>query len=463
MADCSCRFGNWFTIRFPRGLNVVFTSSPEAAKDVFAGDPDKLFAGEGNAIFKPLLGQHSLLVLDGPTHRRARRLMMPPFHGDRMKAYGKTIGGIVTRHLALWPRSRSFRLHPAMQSVTMDVILTTVFGLSEGERLRRLREKLIELLDSNQSATDLFMSGLFLDADGNPPFAALMEAFGRRTRWGSFINLRREIDGILFAEISDRRKIDVHGREDVLSLLIAAKDQDGESLNDQELRDEMITLLVAGHETSATALSWIFYRLSTHPQVLKKLQEELAQASGEEHVNPEVIMGLPYLEAVINETLRLDPVASFVWRILKAPMRLGGRDLPAGTAIAPSIYLIHRSPSLWPDPESFDPDRFIRSHPAPWEFLPFGGGGRRCLGMAFATYEIKLIVASVLQSLSVKAVPGYMAKVIRRGVIFAPSDGMPVILATRPGISNTQSKADRKPSSISEIIRPSASRRPRLC
>lgn len=412
--SCSARYGDWFTLRLRPGLDVVFTSSPEAAKDVFAGDPDKLHAGEGNAILKPLLGRRSVLVLDGPEHRRVRRLMMPPFHGDRMKAYGAAIGEIAARHIERWPRGRRFELHPALQAVTLDVILATVFGLTEGERLARLRAKLTQLLNSHQSATEMLLSILLLDRDGVPPFAQAQERLGW-TPWGRFMRLRREIDAILYEEIADRRARDARGREDVLSLLIAARDQDGRALDDEEVRDEMVTLLVAGHETSATALSSLFLRLASEPAVAERIRKE----------------GGEYLDAAINESLRLDPVVPFVWRLLKAPMRLGGRDLPAGAAIAVAIYLLHRSPKLWKDPLLFNPDRFMNARPAAWEFLPFGGGGRKCLGLPFALYEMRVVVASVLARLDLSPVPGYRPKHVRRGITLAPSEEAPVLLSPR--------------------------------
>lgn len=426
MDDCARRYGDWFTIRLRRRLKVVFTSDSQAVKDLFAGDPDKLYAGEQNNIFKPLLGRQSILVLDGSAHRRVRRLMMPPFHGDRMKAYGSVIGGIVARRMESWPEGEVLRLHPELQAITLEVILKTIIGLSEGERVSALRARLVELLESNQSATDMFLTNLLLDAEGRPPLAAVQRRLGRFSLWGRFLSLREEIDRLVFAEIAERRRAGGPRRDDILSLLIAAKDQDGDALDDQELRDEMITLLVAGHETSATALSWIFSRLSAHPEVLRKLRDELA-ALPVGPPDPAAVMSLPYLDAVINETLRLNPIVPFVWRILKEPLRLGGRDFPAGVAVAPSIYLLHRSAKIWPDPERFDPDRFLDSKPAPWEFLPFGGGHRRCLGQAFAVYEIKMVLATVLQAMIVRPAPGYGVKVVRRGIAFAPSDQTPVV------------------------------------
>jgi cytochrome P450 len=412
MEECSRRFGPWFTLRLPDGPPLVFTSSPEAVRDVFAADPDKLCAGEANSSLKRLLGENSLVVLDGQAHRRARRLMMPPFHGDRMIAYGKTIGELTKGHIARWPRGEPLRMLPAMRSLSLDVILATMFGASESDRRSRLRDALTALRDLFPEAPS---PGVNRKTPSQPPA-------------GGHAAVRQEIDEILASEIADRKKAGGAPGDDVLSLLIAARDPEGGSLSDEELRDQMVTLLLTGHETTATGLSWIFHRLTTHPAVLKTLREQLRGASGE----PEKLMGLPYLDGVINETFRLNPVAVIVGRIVKSPMTLGGRDLPAGVMITPCIYLIHRSPDLWPDPEKFDPDRFARSHPAPWEFLPFGGGGRRCLGAAFAMYEIKQILGHVLESITVRPAANYSAKMVRQGNTLRPSEGLPLIVEESP-------------------------------
>lgn len=418
---CARDHGAWFTLRFPRGMRVVFAADPAAVKDIFAADPAKLHAGEGNFFLKPLLGEGSILVLDGAEHRRARRLMMPPFHGERMRAYGRTITDIAERRVAAWPRGRVIPLHHLLQEITLDAILAAVLG--ESPRVPELRARLIETLESTQSATDTFLGLLFLDAKGEPPLAGLMARLPF-TRWGRFLAQRRAIDALLGAEVAARRAGGGAGRDDVLSLLAAAKDADGEALGDAELRDELITLLVAGHETSATALSWLFCLLASHPEAAARLKAEV----GAER-DPEKVARLPYLAAAIDESMRLHPVAPFVWRLLKEPMRLGGRDLPAGAAVAAPIYLVQRAASVWKDPESFRPERFLGASPAPWEFFPYGGGGRRCLGMAFAAYELKLVAAAVVRAADVRLAPGYRPRAARRGITLVPSDGAPVVLA----------------------------------
>ena len=425
MKSCEGRFGPWFTLRFPRNLTVVFTSQPEAVRDVFAGDPDKLFAGEGNIVFKPLLGADSLMVLDGPKHRRSRRLMMPLFHGDRMKSYGGAISGIAKRHLASLERGKPVAVHTAMQHLTLDVIVETILGVTEEARQVILRAKLTRLLDAFSSPTYLLLASAFVRPDGRLVLERAQKAMGKWSPWGRFASLREEIDRLLYEEIAERRRNSDSTREDILSLLASARDPEGGSLGDSELRDELMTLLIAGHETTATTLSWVLYRVAAHPEFRGRLAEELAAA---DDPTDERIFKLPFLNAFVNETMRLHPVVPLVWRKLKSPLRLGGWDLPEGVAIAPALYLIHRSAALWPDPERFDPDRFLFGRPAPSEFLPFGGGGRRCIGAAFATYEILLVVAQVLRSLVLSVAGGYRGEFVRRGVTFVPAGGMPLVL-----------------------------------
>lgn len=421
------RFGSWFTLRFPHRLTLVFTSDPEAIKDVFAADPDSVHAGEPNIVLLPLLGPRSLLLLDGPAHRRARRLLMPPFHGERMQAYGRTMAQIATRHAASWPRGTSFRLHPALQALTLDVILGTVFGMSEDTRVDELRDLLARILNANSNPAGLLRNALFLNREGHPPFAKLQERLGMLTDWGRFAAQRCRIDAIVYEEIARRRAAPDPRRDDVLSLLVQSRTTEGEALTDGEIRDELITLLIAGHETTSASGCWVLHRLATHADVRARLLAELDRAFGSGPIDPAELGALPYLDAVVNESLRLDPVVLFVWRVLQRPLQLGGRQLPAGVAIAPCPYLVHRRPELWPDPERFDPERFLARKPAPWEFLPFGGGGRRCIGMAFALYELKIVTAQLARLVDLRPPEGTRTTPVRRWITLAPKDGMPMI------------------------------------
>jgi len=386
-------------------------------KDIFTGDENDLLAGQANAPLLPLLGPHSLLLLDGTQHLQERRLMMPPFHGERMQAYGTVMREITDRAIDAWPLGEPFPIHPHMQGITLDVILRTVFGLDDGARMTQLRDLLTRLL-----------------AIGAQPLALLpwfRFELGGLTPWGRLTRITREVDKLLYAEIRRRRAAGRDGREDILSMLVEARDETGRPMSDEELRDEMITLLLAGHETTATSLCWVFDRILHRPDVLERLRAELGQVVGEGPVEPRHVPQLEYLAATINETQRLSPIIPIVGRRLRRPMRLGARELPAGAIAAPCIYLTHRRPDVWPDPECFDPDRFVGRRTTPYTFFPFGGGVRRCLGMAFALYEMKIVVAEVLARVELQARPGYQVRVVRRGITFAPSGGMPVVVTKR--------------------------------
>lgn len=418
MEECVRRYGDCFTLRFPSYPPLVFFSDPEAVKEIFTGDPEQLRAGQANAVLESLLGPHSLLLLDGARHRRERRLMMPPFHGERMQLYGEVMREITDRSIESWPLGQPFPIHSQMQGITLDVILRTVFGIDEGADLARLRDRLTQLLSIAAAHPLLQIPWLQID-------------LGPLTAWRRLMQVSREVDHILFAEFA-RRRADSHTeRTDVLTLLLAARDEAGQPMSDAELRDEMITLLLAGHETTATSLAWVFHRILQHPDVLEKLRAELCQVVGSGPVTPQHLTKLEYLDATIKETQRLNPIIPLVGRRLQAPQRIGGRDLPAGVVAAPCIYLTHRRPDLWPDPERFTPERFLDKRPSPYEFFPFGGGVRHCLGAAFAMYEMKIVIAQVLSRVGLRAAPGYTVRIVHRTVTFAPSEGMPVVLDRR--------------------------------
>ena len=412
LSECANRYGDAFTLRVPTRPPMVIFHHPEAVKEIFAADPDELRAGEGNVILEPILGRHSLLLLDGPQHLRERRLMLPSFHGERMRHYAEVMRATTERSIDRWPLGKPFPIHPEMQQITLDVILKTVFGLDNGKS--PLREPLIQL-------TSVLINPVLL-----MPF--MRWRFGP---WARAVRLKRRVHELLTAEIRARRaKSDQ--RQDVLSILIAARDENGEPMSEEELRDEMITLLLAGHETTATALAWSVHRLLEHPDVLAHLRGELATVIGDGPVAPEHVGKLEYLEAFIKEVMRLNPIIPEVGRLLTRPARIGGWDLPAGAMAVPSIYLTQRRADVWPDAELFSPERFLGARPMPYEFFPFGGGVRRCIGMAFAIYEMKIVLAEVLQRVSLRAAPGYAVRPVRRSITLAPSQGVRVVVEPRP-------------------------------
>ncbi len=419
--DCAARWRECFTLRLMWGRTTVLFSNPGAVREIYQADGDGLHAGAVmRDILGPLLGEHSLLMLDGPTHLRERRLMTPPLHGERMQAYGELMRDITERVLDRWPIGRPFPIHHEMQAITLDVIMRAVFGVDEGPRLDALRERIVEFLALADSPSAAFLL---------IPYARL--ELGGLTPWGRFVRRRAAVDELLFAEIAQRRAAGTAGRTDILSLLLDARDDAGRGLNDRELRDEMFTLLMAGHETTATSLAWVFHALLQRPDVLERVHAELDAVVGDGPLAPEHVSRLLYLDAVVKETARLTPVAPFTSRLLTRPARIGGHDLPAGVAVAPCIYLTHRRPDVWPDPLRFDPDRFVEGRPAPYTFFPFGGGVRRCIGAAFASYEMKVVLATVLRRLALRIAPGYRLRVVRRAVTDAPSEGMPVVVTAR--------------------------------
>lgn len=415
--ECAARYGDVFTLRFPRFPPVVFFSAPEAIKEIFTGDPEDLRAGEANVVVAPLVGRGSLLVLDGARHRRERRLLMPPFHGERMRLYGDVMRTIADAVIDRWPVGASFPLHPEMQGITIDVILRTVFGIDEGARLTLLRDRLTRMLDFSAARPWIGIPWLQVD-------------LGAFSAWGRFTKFVREIDVMLYEEFARRRAAGTAGRADILSLLLEARDEQGAAMTDGELRDEMITLLLAGHETTATTLAWVTHRLVQHPEVLARAVAEAHAAVGAPAA-PDQAGALDYVEATIKETMRLNPIIPAVGRAVARPMAVAGHELPAHTIVGPCIYLTHRRPDIWTDPERFDPERFLVRKPGPYEFFPFGGGVRHCLGAAFAMYEMKIVLAEMLTRVELRAAPGYTVRVVRRGLTFAPSGGMPVVVDRR--------------------------------
>jgi cytochrome P450 family 135 len=403
---CQARYGDMFTIRLPHEGTWVFVSDPEAVKQVFTGDPNLLHAGAANIVLLPVLGEHSVLLLDEPEHMAQRKLMLPPFHGKRMQAYGEVMARAAAEEIERLPSDSPVRMRPRMQAVTLEVILRAVFGIDEGERLARLRDEL-------RSTLNLL---------SNPRRAIFLVLLGperlRRLPW--FRRKLERVDRLLFEEISMRRgAADLAERDDILSLLVGATHEDGRPMSDRELRDELMTLLVAGHETTATALSWAIEMLSRHPEELRRLEADVAAGDG------------AYLDAVIKETLRLRPVVALVLRKLVEPMEIGGRLLPAGASVAPSIYLVHRRPDVYPEPERFRPERFLEQPAGTYTWIPFGGGVRRCLGGAFAEFEMSVVLRELVSRRALRPAGGPPEHSVRSTITNVPSRGAEVIAASR--------------------------------
>jgi cytochrome P450 len=399
---------------------VVFTD-PDAIRDIFTADGDVLCSGKATApLLAPLVGGRSVIVLDGERHLRERRFMGPPLHGERMHVYGRLMRDVADRVIDGWPVGRSFPIHRQMQAMTVDVIARAVFGVHEERVLRPFR-----------AAVDRFM------AQANGPSAAFIALphfqidLGRFSPWGRFVRGRQAIRDMLLTEIRRRRREGVGGRTDILSMLVDARDERGEQMGEEELLDETFTLLMAGHETTATSLAWVVWHLLSHPEVVAELRAELGRVTGGEPLDPQHVPQLHYLDAVIKESMRLTPVATHVARQVNRPVRIGGIDLSVGTTVAAAIYLTHRHPDLWREPERFDPARFIGTRQTPFTFFPFGGGIRRCLGAAFAAYEMKIVLAEMLSRVELGPVDGYRMRPVVRAVTIAPSRGLPVVVERR--------------------------------
>jgi cytochrome P450 len=400
------RYGDVFTMKIGRDTFVVL-ADPQDIKQVFTGDPAIFHAGAANVILLPFLGHKSVLLLDGAAHLSQRKLLLPPFHGEKMRRHVGLMQEIAEREVATWPVGEPFAVHPRMQDLTLEVIMRIVFGVDEGDpRLAELRRHLRAFLDST--------------VDPRQMRKLLLYGPERADRRRVFASVLDPVDAVIAEVIADhRRRDDLAERDDVLSMLLLARHEDGTPMDGVELRDELITLLVAGHETTATALAWALERLTRHPAALDRLTEEV-RAGDEE-----------YVDAVIRETLRLRPVLPFVGRKLTAPVTIAGWDLPAGARVAPSIHLVHRRPELYPDPAAFRPERWLGVRPNPYTYLPFGGGVRRCLGASFAETEMRAVLGAIVANVRLRPARPESERVGRRVITLVPARGAEII-ATAP-------------------------------
>jgi cytochrome P450 family 135 len=407
MEDSRERFGETFTLRMSRVGALVFVSDPGSIKRLFAADRDNRLP-EGRAVLlEPVLGRRSLLLLEGDEHLRSRRLMLPPFHGERMRAYEAVMAEIAARELDSWPLRERFPLHPRMQSITLEVILRAVFGIDDPARRERLGALLVRVLDvvSSPRAQVIGLAARRL---------------GRLGPYGRLQAVLEETDSVLHEQIAERRAAaDLDGRDDILSLLVAARFEDGQPMSNAEVRDQLVTLLFAGHETTATALAWAFDLLFRNPDAMDRLRVELAGGRD------------GYLDAVVTETLRVRPVVPSVGRLLTSPATLGGFELPAGTAVMPSIYLVHTRADLYPEPYEFRPERFLGGAPDTFSWIPFGGGTRRCLGAAFASFEMKVVMRTILRRAELRPATDRPEPYGHRNVTLSPRNGTPAILEER--------------------------------
>lgn len=423
---CAKRYGDPFTSRGGR-LPLVIFSNPQAIQQIFTADPSYFDSGRGMDVFRPTLGDNSLILLDGDRHLRQRRLLMPPFHGERMRAYSKLICETTEQVINQWTIGEPFLVLQSMLDISLRVILQAVFGIEEGERFQQLRQLLRSMLDLTGSPLS---SSLVL-------IRSLQRDLGPWSPWGRFLRLRQKVDELIYAQIRQRREQPERSRTDILSLLLSARDEAGQPMTDVELRDELMTLLVAGHETTAAAVTWALYWIHQLPEVHDKLMKEL-ETLGHNLEDPSVIAQLPYLNAVCAETLRIYPVALFAFnRIVKSPIEIMGYQFQPGTVLTACIYLTHQREDIYPEPKRFKPERFLERQFSPYEYFPFGGGNRRCIGMAFAQFEMKLVLATILSRFQLRLVDNRPVKPVRRSVLTAPPRGMQMVATGVRQSSNT--------------------------
>ena len=396
-----CRYGDIFTLRI-LGQEWLAIAHPDAVKEVFSQGPHEVNSGEANQALSPVLGTRNLLLLDGEEHLHRRRIVLPPFHGERMRAYEATIRAAISKQIAQWPLGEPVAALPRMQELAFEVIMHCVFGVNEGERVGELGEALRGMI---AWVTDM-RRVLFFFLVG-PERLNSVPAFRRQLA---------RVDRAILAEISRRRVLaDLDEREDILSMLVQATDEDGEHLTDEELRDELMTLLIAGHETTATLLSWAIHDLARDPIG----QERLAQEGG------------AFCDAVVTETLRLHPPTGGVARRLRVPFSIGGYELPAGTDLVPVTLLVHRRADVYEEPWKFKPTRFLDSRPAAGGWFPFGGSVRRCIGASFAQFEAKIVLEELTKSLTLRPVERRPERTSRRAIVLVASKGAKVVAQRR--------------------------------
>jgi cytochrome P450 len=399
------RYGTPFTVRMIGQPPMVMIADPEEIKQVFMAPPDVLHPGEGARILEPVVGPNSVILLDEAPHLEQRKLMLPAFHGEKMQSLSGLMEELTERELADWPTGAPTPLHPRLQRLTLEIILRAVFGLEQGARLDSLRDLLTRILAFGESPLSLL-----------PPPPRFLWRFGPAR---DLDRATRQADELIYALIEERRAHGEDQGEDVLSMLLGAAHEDGSPMSAQEIRDELMTALVAGHETTASQLAWTFERLAREPAVLERLQAEIDAGEQDE-----------YLTATIHEVMRLRPVIPNAEpRLVKRPTRIGARTYPAGVSLFAAAYLMQHDPDIYPDPYAFKPERFLGTTPGTYTWIPFGGGRRRCLGASFATLEMKIVLRAALSRFALTGTG--RERIRRRSITLSPARGCTVVLTPR--------------------------------
>lgn len=409
---CRLRYGKRFTIRLLATPPFVMLSDPGDIKEVFTAPPEVLHPGEGARILEPIVGTHSVILLDEGEHLEQRRLILGAFHRERMERLTELVREVTESEVERWPRREAIALHPWLQALTLEVILRAVFGVEEGRRLDVLRRRLTEILEFGSNPVSML-----------PPAQRLL---GRHGRWKRFEQISEEKDDILGELIEERRASGVAG-DDVMTMLLEARHEDGTEMSRDEIRDELMTLLVAGHETTASELAWCFERLAHEPRVLDRLVAEIDEGGGEDE---------GYVTATVQETLRRRPVLpNAAPRLVKRPIEVGGWSYPAGVCLVANSYLVQHDPEIYPDPYSFRPERFLGKAPGTYTWIPFGGGRRRCIGANFAMLEMGIVLRTVLASNELRAANGSTELARRRAITISPEYGAKAVLERREPVS----------------------------
>ena len=415
--QCVRRYGDPFSLKLPGFGDVAIVSSPAHIRQIFSADPEHLYAGKAHEPLEPLVGRRSVMLLDGKSHLRQRRLLLPPFQGERMRAHAGIMAELASAAIDRMPLGKRFALMPHMQKLTLQIILRSVFGLDKGAQMDRLARLFIEIMAVPQLIVLCPTKyQRFLDVPLSP--------------YRTFVARRAEVDRMLREIIRARRAAADPTRTDILSLLLAARDEEGQPMTEDELRDELVTMLFAGHETTSSALSWAVSYILRSPAIKARLHDEL-RAAGSDPAGLTSFVASEYVEAVIKESLRLQPIVPFIARRVQRPMRLGEYEMPVGSFVVPCSHLAHRRPETWPEPERFHPERFLGAKLDPYAFLPFGGGTRRCLGMSFALYEMKIVLGTLLARTQMQLATDKPIHSVRHGFVRAPAGGTPVILRER--------------------------------
>ena len=400
---CRERYGKRFTMRLLQTPPFVHHSEPEHLREIFTAPPEVLHPGEGARILEPVVGVNSVILLDERPHLSQRKLMLPAFHGEKMKRLSGLVEEVAEREVERWPTQEPVPLHPRLQALTLEVILRAVFGLDSGARLDALRNRLAGILEY-----------------GARP-SSMLPMFQRGRRWRQFAQARGEADTLIYETIDERRANGGEDRDDILAMLLSARHEDGSPMSPVELRDELMTLLVAGHETTASELAWAFERLTRTRDVLERLTAEIDSGDGD-----------AYVTATVYETLRRRPVLpNAAPRLVMEPIEVGGWRYEPGVCLIADSYLLHHDPDVYPDPYAFRPERFLDEQPGTYTWIPFGGGRRRCLGASFAMLEMKIVLRAVLaQNELAPAAPGEEGA-RRRSITLSPRAGSRAVLRAR--------------------------------